>query len=68
VIQLVIKDVILSPLRKVRIIRKWKILDDIFIFLTSVMLSITEVRVMEISPKGPFPDIMTFWSGLKGDN
>ncbi|MFT6810173.1 MAG: hypothetical protein ACJA01_003416, partial [Saprospiraceae bacterium] len=27
----------LSPLRKVRIIRKWKILDDIFIFRTSVM-------------------------------
>ena len=27
----------MSPLRKVRIIRKWKILDDIFIFRTSVM-------------------------------
>ncbi|MFT4568606.1 MAG: hypothetical protein ACI9FN_003575, partial [Saprospiraceae bacterium] len=23
-----------------------------------------ELRIMEISPKGPFPDIMTFWSGL----
>jgi hypothetical protein len=22
------------------------------------------VRIMEISPKEPFPDIMTFWSGL----
>jgi hypothetical protein len=29
--------IVLSPLRKVRIIRKWKILDDIFIFRTSVM-------------------------------
>ncbi|MFT4565654.1 MAG: hypothetical protein ACI9FN_000607 [Saprospiraceae bacterium] len=27
----------MSPLRKVRIIRKWKILDEIFIFRTSVM-------------------------------
>jgi hypothetical protein len=27
----------MSPLRKVRIIRKWNILDDIFIFRTSVM-------------------------------
>ena len=32
-----IKYGIVSPLRKVRIIRKWKILDDIFIFRTSVM-------------------------------
>jgi hypothetical protein len=31
------RRVTLSPLRKVRIIRKWKILDDIFIFRTSVM-------------------------------
>jgi hypothetical protein len=44
-------------------------LDDIFIFRTSVMPehqggeSIREVRVMEISPKEPFPDIMTFCSG-----
>ncbi|MFT6807931.1 MAG: tricorn protease [Saprospiraceae bacterium] len=29
-----------------------------------VLSPLRKVRIMEISPKGPFPDIMTFWSGL----